>query len=394
MRPFGTTIFAEMTQLAARTGAVNLGQGFPDTDGPPGMLAAAAAAIAGEGERLNQYPPGPGLPALRAAVAADRAQRYGQLLDPDREVLVTVGATEGVAAALLGLLEPGDEVLTLDPCYDSYPPLAALAGARLVRVPLRQSGPAGRFDLDIAAVRAACTPRTRMLLVNSPHNPTGTVLTTEELDALAELCTERDLLAVTDEVYERLTFDSATHVPLALRPGMSARTLSVSSGGKTFSVTGWKVGWVCGPAPLVQAAARVKQFLTFTAGGAFQLALAGALAGEQAWVAEHRARLQAGRDLLVEGLDRLGLQPVRPEGGYFVQADVRPLGFADALAAARALPERAGVAIVPTSALCAEERLCPHLMRLAACKRPEVLAEALERLGAFAARLPRGTGAG
>jgi len=237
---FGTTIFAEMSALAVRTGSINLGQGFPDTDGPEEVREAAVRAL--RDGRGNQYPPGPGVPELRAAIAAHQERRYGLSFDPDSEVLVTAGATEAIAAALLGLLEPGDEVVALEPYYDSYAACIAMAGGARVPVTLRPDG--GSFRLDLDELRAAVTDRTRLLLINTPHNPTGTVLTREELTAIAELAVERDLLVVTDEVYEHLVFDDAEHLPLATFPGMRERTVTIGSAGKTFSFTGWKVGWV------------------------------------------------------------------------------------------------------------------------------------------------------
>lgn len=375
LQPFTTTIFAEMTALAVAHDAVNLGQGFPDSDGPASMLAAARAAIT---DGLNQYPPGRGMPVLRTAIAADRAARYGQHLDPDTEVLVTVGATEGVSASLLALVEPGDEVLLLDPSYDAYAAGVALAGARAVRVPLVADG--GRFAVDLEAVGAAVTSRTRVLLVNSPHNPTGTVFTDDELAGLAEVAVRHDLTVITDEVYEHLVFDGRSHTPLATLPGMAGRTLSVSSAAKTFNVTGWKTGWVCGPSDLVAAVTAAKQFLTFVGGAPFQPAVAHALTHEQPWVAEQRAELQARRDTLATSLADAGFALHASEGTYFVLADPRPLGVTDGLAFCRELPGRVGVAAVPVSPFCAEPGPWRHLVRFAFCKQPEVLAQAGLRL--------------
>lgn len=278
LRPFTSTIFAEMTALATRTGAVNLGQGFPDTDGPASMLAAAQRAIA---EGVNQYPPGPGRPELRQAIAEHRT-RYGTEYDPDSQVLVTVGATEAIAAALLALVEPGDEVLLVEPYYDSYAASVAMAGATRRVVSLVEDG--DRLALDVEALRAAVTPRTKALLLNSPHNPTGTVFNRQEMEAVARLCQEHDLIAITDEVYEHLVFDGKEHISLASLPGMAERTLAISSSGKTFNATGWKVGWVCGPAELVAAVRAAKQFLTFVGSAPFQPAVAHALRTELAWV--------------------------------------------------------------------------------------------------------------
>ncbi|MGI6870431.1 pyridoxal phosphate-dependent aminotransferase [Amycolatopsis sp. 3B14] len=375
LRPFTSTIFAEMTALAVRTEAVNLGQGFPDTDGPSGMLDAAKNALFGG---ANQYPPGPGRPELRAAIARHRA-RYGLSYDPDNEILVTAGATEAISAALLALTEPGDEVIVIEPYYDSYAAAVAMAGATR-RVVSLVEGADGRFALDLDALRAAVTPATRAILVNSPHNPTGTVFTREELSAIADLCRERDLIAVTDEVYEHLVFDDAEHVPLAAFPGMRDRTVSISSAGKTFNCTGWKIGWVCSSPELVAAVRAAKQFMTFVSGGPLQPAVAHALDHELAWVESLRTSLEAKRDRLSAGLAAAGFA-VRPSlGTYFVCADVRPLGFTDAAELAWQLPERVGVAAVPVSVFTDNPAEWRHVLRFAFCKRDEVLDEAIERL--------------
>ncbi len=384
MRGFGTTVFAEITALAQQTGAMNLGQGFPDTDGPASMLARAVEAI---GNGLNQYPPGPGLPQLRQAVADHRRDRYGLDYDPDSEVLVTVGATEGVSAALLALCGPGDEVVVLEPYYDSYAAAISLAGAVRRPVTLRPETAAGRFTFDPAELRAAAGPRARVLLLNSPHNPTGTVLTDDELAAVADVCREHDLIAVTDEVYEHLTYDGVRHVPLATLPGMRERTVSVSSAGKTFSVTGWKVGWICAPAPLIRAVVTVKQYLTFAVGGPFQAGVAHALGHELAWVERNRMALQSKRDLLARGLAELGVPVHVPAGTYFLQMDVRGLGVSDGVAWARALPQQAGVAAIPTAVFYDDVEAGRPFVRFAFCKRAEVLDEAVSRLSSYAARL-------
>ena len=375
LRPFTSTIFAEMTALAARTGAVNLGQGFPDTDGPAGMLEVARSAIA---RGRNQYPPGPGIRTLRSAVAEYRAACYGLVHDPDTEVLVTVGATEAISAALLALVHQGDEVLLIEPYYDSYAAAVALAGATRRCVPLVADG--DRFTLDLDALARAITPATRVLLLNSPHNPTGTVLRRAELDALAVLAVEHDLLVITDEVYEHLVFDGARHLPIATLPGMAQRTLSVSSAGKTFSVTGWKIGWVCGPAHLVAAVLAAKQFLTFVSGAPFQPAVAHALRAERAWVTTHCAALQDKQHRLATGLRAAGFGVRRSEGTYFVCADIRPLGYPDGLQFCRELPERAGVVAVPVQVFVDDPAPWRHLVRFAFCKRDEVLDEAIARL--------------
>ncbi|MGH3801429.1 MAG: pyridoxal phosphate-dependent aminotransferase [Pseudonocardiaceae bacterium] len=375
LQPFTSTIFTEMTALAARTGAVNLGQGFPDTDGPAGMLEVARSAIA---SGCNQYPPGSGIPELRNAIAEHQAARYGLVHDPDTEVLVTVGATEAISAALLALVHPGEEVLLVEPYYDSYAAAVALAGARRRSVALVADG--DRFALDLVALAGAITPATRALILNSPHNPTGTVLRRDELAALAALVIEHDLLVITDEVYEHLVFDGAAHLPIATLPGMAHRTLSVSSAGKTFSVTGWKIGWVCGPAPLVAAVQAAKQFLTFVGGAPFQPAVAHALRTERDWVAAHCAALQDKQHRLAAGLGAAGFGVRRCEGTYFVCADVRPVGYSDCLQFCRELPERAGVVAVPVQVFVDDPAPWRHLVRFAFCKRDEVLDEAIARL--------------
>ncbi|GAA0650420.1 pyridoxal phosphate-dependent aminotransferase [Kutzneria viridogrisea] len=374
LRPFTSTIFAEMTALATRTGAVNLGQGFPDTDGPASMLAAAQRAIA---EGVNQYPPGPGRPELRQAIAEHRT-RYGTEYDPDSQVLVTVGATEAIAAALLALVEPGDEVLLVEPYYDSYAASVAMAGATRRVVSLVEDG--DRLALDVEALRAAVTPRTKALLLNSPHNPTGTVFNRQEMEAVARLCQEHDLIAITDEVYEHLVFDGKEHISLASLPGMAERTLAISSSGKTFNATGWKVGWVCGPAELVAAVRAAKQFLTFVGSAPFQPAVAHALRTELAWVDQLRDDLQRKRDRLAEGLSDAGFGVRATEGTYFVCADVRPLGFTDGAELCRQLPERIGVAGVPVQVFTDSPQEWSHLVRFAFCKRDEVIDEAIARL--------------
>ncbi|MEV5889388.1 pyridoxal phosphate-dependent aminotransferase [Nonomuraea fuscirosea] len=375
MRAFGTTIFAEMSALAVQTGSINLGQGFPDTDGPAAMLDRAVQAI---GAGANQYPPGPGVLELRQAVSEHRTAHYGLSYDPVGEILVTVGATEAVAATVLALCEPGDEVIAFEPYYDSYAASIALAQARLVPVTLRPDQ--GRFTFDPAELRAAVTPRTRAVLVNSPHNPTGTVFTREELTAIAELCQEHGLIAITDEVYEHLTFDGVEHIPMATLPGMRERTVMISSAGKTFSVTGWKTGWVCAPPELVTAVQTVKQFLTFTANAPWQLAVAYGLRHELEWVAALRAGLQDKRDRLMEGLSAAGFSVLRPAGTYFVQTDIRPLGFSDGLELSRRLPELAGVVAIPTQVFYDHPERGRHFVRFAFCKKDEVIDEAVTRL--------------
>jgi N-succinyldiaminopimelate aminotransferase len=373
MREFGTTIFAEMSALAVATGAINLGQGFPDTDGPRVILEAAREAIA---TGQNQYPPGPGRPELRAAIAAHQKRFYGLELDPDHEVLVTVGATEAISATVLALCEPGDEVVTFEPYFDSYAASIALAGATRRTAVLRWPD----FAVDEAALRQAFSSRTRLVLLNTPHNPTGKVFTRAELELVCGLAVEYGAIVVTDEVYEHLVFDGLEHVPVATLPGMADRTLTISSAGKTFSVTGWKVGWVSGPAELVSAVRGVKQFLTFVGSGPFQPAVALGLGLGDDVYSGVAASLQARRDLLSAGLESAGFEVARPGGTYFVVADPRPLGYDDGLALCRALPELAGVVGVPVSVFHDDKDAAPALVRFAFCKREEVLREAVERL--------------
>ncbi|KXF88380.1 aminotransferase [Rhodococcus ruber Chol-4] len=375
LRPFASTIFAEMTALAVTHDAVNLGQGFPDTDGPRAMLDVARQAIA---DGVNQYPPGPGTPELRRAIAADRAARYGLEHDPDGEVLVTFGATEAISAAVLGLVEPGEEVLLTEPYYDSYAASVALAGATRRTVPLTRAG--SGFVLDVDALRAAVTDRTRMLVVNTPHNPTGTVYDDEALRALAELACERDLLVLSDEVYEHLVFDGRQHRPIASLPGMAERTVTVSSAAKMFNVTGWKIGWALGPRELIDGVRTAKQFMSFVAGAPFQPAVAYALTHEQPWVAAQRDDLQRRRDLLSAALTDAGFGVLDSAGTYFVCADVTPVGVTDGVAFCRTLPERIGVAAVPVSAFVDDPRQWNHLVRFAFCKRDDVLLEGVRRL--------------
>lgn len=378
---FGTTIFAEMSALALETGSVNLGQGFPDTDGPPAMLERAAEGIR-HGE--NQYPPGRGVSALRRAIADHQRSHYGLEYDVEDEILVTVGATEAISASVLGLCDPGDEVVVFEPYYDSYAATIALAGAIRVPVPMRPDA-AGRFGFDVEEFRAAITPRTKLVLLNSPHNPTGTVLNRTELQSIADTCIERDLIVVTDEVYEHLTYDGVEHIPIATLPGMRERCVVISSAGKSFSVTGWKIGWVCAPAPLLRAVNTVKQFLTYTHGAAMQHAVAYALGSEMAWVAGLRSSLQERRDQLATGLESLGLRITRPQGTYFIQADVRPLGSADGQQFCRELPHRAGVVGIPTGVFCDTPGIGTPFVRFAFCKQQAVIEEAVQRLARFAA---------
>ena len=379
MREFGTTIFAEMSALAASTGAINLGQGFPDTDGPPEMLEAAREAIA---SGRNQYPPGPGVPELLDAIAAHQARFYGIQLDPRAQVLVTVGATEAIAATVLALCEPGDEVVTFEPYYDSYAATIALAGAVRRTSVLRFPD----FAVDEASLRAAFSGRTRMVLLNSPHNPTGKVFSRAELELVCALARDYDAWVVTDEVYEHLTFDGVEHVPVATLPGMWERTISISSSGKTFSATGWKVGWVTGPAPAVAAARTVKQFLTYVASGPFQPAVALALGLDDSVYTGLARSLERKRDLLCAGLAEAGMAVSRPSGTYFVVADAAALGATDGLAFCRELPALCGVVGVPVSVFHDDVEAARTLVRFAFCKKDEVLTEAASRLATLKGR--------
>ncbi|TGA97299.1 pyridoxal phosphate-dependent aminotransferase [Streptomyces sp. MZ04] len=379
---FGTTIFAEMSALAVKTGAINLGQGFPDTDGPEEIREAAVRAL--RDGRGNQYPPGPGIPELRTAIAAHQERRYALSYDPDREVLVTAGATEAIAASLLALVEPGDEVIALEPYYDSYAASIALAGGKRVPVTLHPDSAAGRFRLDLDELRDAITPRTRLLLLNTPHNPTGTVLTRDELTQIAALAVERDLLVITDEVYEHLVFDDGdgtAHIPLASFPGMRERTVTIGSAGKTFSFTGWKVGWVTATPELVTAVRSAKQFLTYVSSGPFQYAIAEALALPDTYFSAFREDMRAKRDLLGAGLTAAGFEVYRPAGTYFITTDISPLGESDGFAFCRSLPERIGVVAIPNAVFYDDPKAGRGQVRFAFCKRETVLREAVARLG-------------
>ncbi|MBM7800809.1 N-succinyldiaminopimelate aminotransferase [Curtobacterium luteum] len=371
------TVFAEMSALAAATGAINLGQGFPDEDGPREVLEAAVQAIR---DGANQYPPGRGIPDLRAAIAEHQARWYGLDVDPDREVLVTAGATEALAATLLALVEPGDEVITFEPFYDAYGALVRLAGGTHVTVPLT----APDFLPDETTLRAAFSDRTRVVLVNTPHNPTGRVLPPEVLRTVVELAEQYDAVVVTDEVYEHLTF-ATPHVPIATLPGARDRTVTISSAGKTFSTTGWKIGWLTAPLALVDAITTVKQFLTFVNGSPFQPAVAAGLRLPTEVFTGIAATLAAKHELLADGLRRAGFDVMRPDGGYFVIADAAPLGFADAREFCLALPGRVGVVGVPVSAFVRPDHQSGYrsLVRFAFCKQRPVLEDAAARLAAL-----------
>jgi N-succinyldiaminopimelate aminotransferase len=373
LQGLGTTIFAEMSALAVQTNSVNLGQGFPDTDGPDSLLEDAVTAIR---SGANQYPPGRGIAPLRQAIVDHQKRFYGLSYDPDTQVLVTTGATEAIAAALLAYVEPGDEVIALEPYYDSYAACIAMAGGHRVPVTLR----APDFRLDLDELRAAVTPRTKVLLINSPHNPTGTVLTDDELRGIAAVAVEHDLVVIEDEVYEHLVFDGLQHRPLTSYEGMPERTVSIGSAGKTFSVTGWKIGWVTGTPDVVTAVNTAKQFLTYVSGAPFQPAVAGALALGNEYFDDLRATMQAKRDLLCDGLAELGFGVHRPQGTYFVTTDVRPLGYTDGVEFCRMLPERTGVVAIPHQVFYDNVEAGRPLVRWAFCKQPEILREALARL--------------
>lgn len=375
MRPFTSTIFAEVSALAVTHDAVNLGQGFPDSDGPASMLEAAQCAIA---DGRNQYPPGPGVPELREAVSAQQLDDYGLAYDPDTQVLVTVGATEAIAGAILGLVEPGREVVMIEPFYDAYAASVALAGGMRRTVSLVPDGDG--FTLDRDALAAAFGPNTAAIIVNTPHNPTGTILSDDDLTEIARLCVEHDVVAIADEVYEHLVFDGAVHRPLATFPGMAERTLRISGAAKTFHVTGWKVGWLSGPADLVQAARAAKQFLTFVGSGPFQPAVAHALRTEMDWVREDAAALGQKRTRLSAALADAGFGVHSTSGTYFVCADPRPLGVDDGAAFCRELPARIGVAAVPVSAFVDDEEPWRHMLRFAFAKDDDVIDEAARRL--------------
>ena len=370
MRTFGPTVFAEMSALALATDSINLGQGFPDTDGPSEVLAAAAAAITTGG--YNQYPPGIGLPALRAAIAAHQRRFYGLSYDADTEVLVTAGATEAIAAALLALVEGGDEVVVFEPYYDSYVAGIALAGATRRVVTLRRAGQRWVYDAD--EFEAAITAKTKVILLNSPHNPTGKVFSTEELTQIADAARRHNLVVITDEVYEHLVYDG-THVPLATLPGMFDRTVTISSAGKSFSVTGWKIGWVCAPPRLLEAVRSVKQFLTYVNGGPFQPAIALALALPDSYFESTRAALLHQRDVLCVGLQQLGMDVVVPQGSYFATVPV-PGAAVDFC---RRLPIEHSVVAIASSVFY-DSSAGDNYVRFAFCKRPEVLTEAVRRL--------------
>ncbi|MBP1231812.1 N-succinyldiaminopimelate aminotransferase [Arthrobacter sp. PvP102] len=377
----GVTIFEEMTTLAVRTGAINLGQGFPDEDGPLEIKAAAQVAIA---SGANQYAPGKGILPLREAVSAHQQRFYGLTPDPETEIIVTTGATEAIAASLLALVEHGDEVLTFEPFYDSYGAMIGLAGATHVTAPLL----APDFMPDMAALEAAFSSRTKVVLINNPHNPTGAVFPREVLQRVVELAARHDAVIITDEVYEHLTFGEQ-HIPVASLPGAAGRTVTISSAGKTFSFTGWKIGWLSGPEHLVSAIRTVKQFLSYSSGTPFQGAIAVGLALPDDFYTGISETLRRKRDILSDGLKAAGLDVFTPQGTYFVNVDTAPLGISDSVDLARRLPELVGVAAIPVPVFCHLEgaERTRSLLRFAFCKKTEVLEEAASRLATLRDRL-------
>jgi N-succinyldiaminopimelate aminotransferase len=377
LQEFGITIFAEMSALAERTGAINLGQGFPDSDGPDEVLEAAIAAIrAGH----NQYPPGRGILPLRRAVADHQRRFYGLEVDAETEVLITAGASEAIAAAILALVEPGDEVVLFEPYFDHYATSVALAGGRRRVVRLREPD----LSFDVADLESAIGPHTRLILLNTPHNPTGKVFDAEELGHVARLAIRHDLLVVTDEVYEHLVYDGGRHIPMATLPGMAERTLTISSGGKSFGFTGWKIGWAHGPADMVSAVLTAKQSLTYVSGGPFQHAMVTALGLDDSYFSQLADDLEGKRDLLGDGLRAAGFEVFPTAGTYFVTADIRPLGFDDGVAFCMSMPERCGVVAVPSAVFYDDGEAGRHLIRFAFCKQPEILVEASRRLAGMA----------
>lgn len=375
---FGTTIFSEITALAREHCAVNLGQGAPDFDGPPEVLAAAVKAV---NSQLNQYAPGLGMPAVRDAVARHAARFYGQKVDPETEVLVTSGATEAVFAAILGLTDPGDEMIVFEPVYDSYVPNMVMAGVMPRYVALR--GANWTFDVDELA--QAFNSRTRAIIVNSPHNPTGKIYSREELSIIAALCQRYDVIAITDEVYEHILYDGVSQSRLALLPGMAERTLTISSLGKTFSVTGWKIGWAIGPESLITAVNRAHQFITFAAAAPLQAAAATALDLPFEFFKNLQASYQGKRDRMVHALEKAGFTVFKPQGSYFVMVDwrgVAPKHVEDDIQFAKWLITDVGVACIPPSAFYQEsdKHLGKYMARFAVCKKDETLEAAAARL--------------
>lgn len=373
---FGTTIFTEINELAIKYNALNLGQGKPDFDTPPDIIEQVVQAL--QAGRYNQYAPGPGAPALRRAVADHAARFYGIEIDPLRNVIITAGATEGIFASVLGLVDPGDEVIVIEPCYDSYVPNIIMAHAIPVYVPLHTP----TWSLDMDELRAAFTPKTRALILNSPHNPTGRVFTREELTQIAALCIEHDVTVISDEVYEHLTFDDAQHIPIATLPGMFERTVTVSSSGKLFSATGWKIGWVYGPPDLVEGVARAHQFITFAVHHPTQEAIAYALHLPDAYFKSFRLMYEGKRALMMTALNGSGLVCSQPQGTYFMMMDYTNVFKGTSLEFTRYLTTEIGVACIPTESFyCSEhEHMGQGYVRLAFCKSDEMLRQVHERL--------------
>jgi L-glutamine---4-(methylsulfanyl)-2-oxobutanoate aminotransferase len=376
LQPFGVTVFTEITALAGEHGAINLGQGFPDWDGPEFAKQAAIASMEEGG--ADQYPPSPGIPALRRALADRYGPLLGRDLDPDDEITVTSGCTEGLAASFLGLLDPGDEVILIEPYYDSYPVGMALSGARPRYLTLQPPD----FALDIEALAALVTPATRAMVVNTPHNPTGRMFTDSEMAGIAGLCVEHDLIAICDEVYEEIFFERE-HLRLATYPGMTERTVLLSSVGKTYSLTGWKVGWAIAPPGLTRGVRSAHQYLTFTTPTPVQHGTVGALAAPDSYYDDLRADYRRRRDRLVEGLARVGFEIYPPEGTYFVMAGYSYLSDEDDRGFVRRLIEGAGVAAVPPGPFYHDPRAGHGLLRFAFCKGEEALDEAIDRLTRF-----------
>lgn len=383
LQGFGASIFAEMTALAVSTGSINLGQGFPDYDGPTEVLQIAREQISAGN---NQYPPGIGMPDLRLAVSEHQERFWGLTYDPDSEILITMGATEALAGALLGILNDGDEVIVFEPLFDTYAGCIALSGAQMVPITLRPQD-SGRYEFDADELRKSITPKTRMILVNSPHNPTGSVFTLEELQIIAAVAIDNDLIVISDEVYEHLIFDNKKHIPIATLPGMFERTITISSGGKSFNTTGWKIGWACAPAPLIAATRMAKQLFTFAGGSPFQPAIAAGLRLPDQYFQALASDLQHKRDVLMNALDACGLQPITPEGTYFITADIRGRrSDGDGVAFCRELPLLAGIVAIPAAVLYdpRHESEGRHLVRFAFCKELTTISRASDQLKAWA----------
>lgn len=381
LQGFGTTIFAEMTALANAHGAVNLGQGFPNFEGPASIRDAAVAAI---NDGHNQYCRSFGIPSLTASIARHQKTYYDIELDADAQVTVFNGATEAIASTLIALCEVGEEVIVFEPFYDSYRAVVAMAGAVVKPIPLIDPD----FSYDPAALEAAITPKTKAILLNTPHNPTGKVFSPEELEHIATLCAKHDIIAITDEVYEHLVFEGS-HRPLAALPGMAERTVTISSAGKTFSFTGWKIGWACASPALSAAIRTAHQFITFCNGTPFQHAIAHALDLGPSYFETFAAEYRSRRDRLCEGLDDVGFKVLRPAGTYFVCVDIRPLGFDDDQELCRALPATVGVAAIPNSAFYLDKARGKHLVRFAFCKTDALLDEGIARLRTNMGKLRR-----